>query len=64
MSRLRELYAEKAAPAWSWLIATLNDPNLIAVVLLCLIGLVVTAGSLRWHEWYVACVVLVSCNAQ
>jgi len=54
MSRLRELYAEKAAPAWSWLVETLNDPNLIAVVLFCLICLVVIAGRLRWNEWYVA----------
>ena len=52
MSRLRELYAEKAAPAWSWLVETLNDPNLIAVVLFCLICLVVIAGRLRWSEWY------------
>jgi hypothetical protein len=43
MARLRELYAAKAAPAWSWLVATLNDTNLIAVVLFCLIGLLVTA---------------------
>jgi hypothetical protein len=54
MSRLRERYAEKAAPAWSWLVATLNDPNLIPVVLFCLISLLVTAGRLRWNEWYVA----------
>lgn len=54
MSRLRELYAQKAAPAWSYLVATLNDPILIAVVLFCLLGLVVTAGRLRWNEWYVA----------
>jgi len=54
MSRLRDLYAEKAAPAWSWLVGTLNDPNLIAVVLFCLIALVITAGRLRWNEWYVA----------
>jgi hypothetical protein len=54
MVRLRELYAEKAAPAWSCLVATLNDPNLIAAVLFCLIGLVVTAGRQRWNEWYVA----------
>jgi hypothetical protein len=43
MARLRELYADKAAPAWSWVVATLNDPNLIAVVLFSLIGLLVTA---------------------
>jgi hypothetical protein len=54
MSRLRNLYAEKAAPAWSCLVATLNDAILIAVVLFCLIGLVVTAGRQRWNEWYVA----------
>ena len=49
MSRLRELYAEKAAPAWSWLVATLNDPYLIAVVLFCLfclISLLLDAGRL------------------
>jgi hypothetical protein len=54
MFGLRELYAQKAAPAWSWLAATLNDPNLIAGVLCCLIGLLVTAGRLRWNERYVA----------
>ena len=54
MSRLRELYAEKAASAWSCLVATLNDPNLIAAVLFCLIGLVLTAAGHRWNEWYVA----------
>ena len=54
MSRLREPYAEKAATAWSWLVATLNDPVLIAVVLFCLIILVVSASRLRWNEWYVA----------
>jgi hypothetical protein len=35
MFRLRERYAQKAAPAWSWLVATLNDPNLIAVSINC-----------------------------
>jgi uncharacterized membrane protein len=54
MFRLRALYAQKAAPAWSWLVATLNDPNLIAVVLFCLISFLVTGGRLRWNEWYVA----------
>ena len=54
MSRLRQLYAEKGAPAWSWLVATLNDPDLIAVVLFCLIILVVSTGRLRWNEWYFA----------
>jgi hypothetical protein len=51
---LRELYAQKAAPAWSSLVGTLNDPNLIAAVLFCLIALLVTAGRVRWNEWYVA----------
>ena len=53
MSRLRQLY-EKGAPAWSGLVATLNDADLIAVVLFCLIILVVSAGRLRWNEWYFA----------
>ena len=43
-----------SASAWSWLVETLNDPYLIAVVLFCLIGLLVVAGRLRWNEWYVA----------
>lgn len=54
MSRLRELYAQKAVPAWSCLVETLNDPYLIAVVLFCLIGLLISAGRLRWNEWYAA----------
>jgi hypothetical protein len=46
MSKLRELYAEKAAPAqkaapaWSWSGATLNAPYLIAIVLFCLFCLI------------------------
>jgi hypothetical protein len=47
---LRKLYAEKPAPAWSWLVAPLNDPYLIAVVLFCLfclISLLLTAARLR-----------------
>ena len=51
---LRDLPAQKTTPARSGLVATLNDPYLIAVVLFCLIGLVVTASRLRWNEWYVA----------
>jgi len=54
MSRLRELYSQKAAPARSGLVATLNDPYPIAVVLFCLfclISLLLTA--LRWNERYV-----------
>ena len=53
MSR-RQPDAEKGPPAWSWLVATLNDPDLIAVVLFCLFILVVSAGRLRWNEWYFA----------
>ena len=53
MSRLRQLY-EKGAPAWSGLVATLNDPDLIAVVFFCLIIFVVSAGWSRWNEWYLA----------
>ena len=50
MSKLHQLYAQKAAPTWSELAATLNDPYLIylfAVVLFCLfclISLLLTAG--------------------
>jgi hypothetical protein len=51
---LRELYVQKAAPVWSCLVETLNDPILIAVLLLCLISLLITAGRVRWNEWYVA----------
>ena len=40
MSRLRELYSQKAAPARSGLVATLNDPYPIAVVLFCLFCLI------------------------
>ena len=60
MSRLRELYAQKAAPAWSGLVARLNDPYLFAVVslglfcLFCLISLLLTAGRLGGNESYVA----------
>ena len=54
MATLHELYPQKAAPARSRLVATLNDPYLVAAVLLCLITLLVPAGRLRWNEWYVA----------
>ena len=50
MSRwFRELNAQKTAPARSGLVATLNDPYLIAVVLFCffcLISLLLDAGRL------------------
>ena len=54
MATLHELYPQKAAPARSGLVATLNAPYLIAVVLFCLfclISLLLTA--LRWNERYV-----------
>jgi hypothetical protein len=53
MSRLHQLYAQKAAPTRSELVAKLNDPYLIAVVavvlfcLFCLISLLFDVGSLR-----------------
>ena len=53
MSEVHQLYAQKAAPAWSGLVAWLNDPYLFylfAVVLFCLfclISLLLTAGRLR-----------------
>jgi hypothetical protein len=57
MPRLHPLYPQKAAPTWSGLVARLNDPYLIAVVLFCLfclISLLLTAGRLSWNEWYAA----------
>jgi hypothetical protein len=42
MSSLPELRAQKAS-LLSWLVATVNDFNVIAIVLFCLIGLLVTA---------------------
>jgi hypothetical protein len=51
MSKVHQLYTpQKAAPTWSGLFATLNDPYLIAVslfCLFCLISLLLTAGRLR-----------------
>jgi len=50
MSKVHQLYAQKAAPTWSALVARLNDPYLIAVALLCLfclISLLLTASRLR-----------------
>jgi hypothetical protein len=38
MSDLPKLRAEKAAP-WSWLVASIRDPSLIAITVFCLIGL-------------------------
>jgi hypothetical protein len=42
MSSLPELRGQKAS-LLSWLVATVNDSNVIAIVLFCLIGLLVTA---------------------
>jgi len=49
MTKLHQLYAQKAAPKWSKLVPKLNDPYLIAVALFCffcLISLLLTAGRL------------------
>jgi hypothetical protein len=57
MSRLHQLYVQKAAPTQSGLVAKLNDPYLIAVALFCLfclISLLLTASSLGGNESYVA----------
>ena len=49
MSKVHQLYAQKAAPTWSELVATLNDPYLIYLIaivlfcLFCLISLLLTA---------------------
>jgi hypothetical protein len=37
-----ELRAKKAASEWSWSATALSDPNLIAIVQFCAIGLMVT----------------------
>jgi hypothetical protein len=50
MSKLHQLYPQKAAPTGSGLVARLNDPYLIAVVLFCcfcLISLLLDVGRLR-----------------
>jgi len=39
MSMLHQLYAQKAAPTWSGLVATLNNPYLIAIAFFGLFGL-------------------------
>jgi len=41
-SSLRELRTKRATPPRSWLAAAVRDPGLIAVVLFCAIGLLVT----------------------
>jgi hypothetical protein len=50
MTKLHQLYAQKAAPKWSKLVPKLNDPYLIAVVLFslfCMISLSLEAGRLH-----------------
>ena len=57
MSSLHQVYAQKAAPTRSGLVAKLNDPYLIAVVLFCLfclISLLLTASRLGGNESHVA----------
>ena len=53
MSKIYQVYSQKAGPTWSGLLARFNDPYLFAVVslglfcLFCLISLLLTAGRLR-----------------
>lgn len=42
MSNLPDLRRQKAS-LLSWLVATVNDSNVVAIALFCLIGLLVTA---------------------
>jgi hypothetical protein len=39
---LRELRAKKTTSPWPWLVAADKDPNLIAIVSFCAIGLLIT----------------------
>jgi hypothetical protein len=60
MSEVHQLYAQKAAPAWSGLVARLNDPYLAYLIavglfcLFCLISLLLTASRQGGNESYVA----------
>jgi hypothetical protein len=60
MSSLHQVYAQKAAPTRSGLVARLNDPYLAYLIavglfcLFCLISLLLTAGRLGGNESYVA----------
>jgi hypothetical protein len=40
MSKVHQLYGQKAAPTWAGLVARLSDPYLIAVALFCLFCLI------------------------
>ena len=60
MSSLHQLYAQKAVPTPSELVAKLNDPYLAYLIavglfcLFCLISLLLTASRLGGNESYVA----------
>jgi hypothetical protein len=49
---LRELRAKKTTPPWSWLAAAVKDPSLIAIVIFCTIGLLITLNlMLRFPDF-------------
>jgi len=60
MSSLHQVYAQRAAPTQSGLVAKLNDPYLAYLIavglfcLFCLISLLLTASRLGRNEPYVA----------
>jgi hypothetical protein len=45
-----KLHAKKAAPESSWLATAISDPNLIAIVQFCAIGLLVTLIALLFPD--------------
>ena len=48
----RELRAKKATSSWSWLAAAVKDPSLIAIVIFCAIGLLITLNlMLRFPDF-------------
>ena len=44
MSSLRELRSKKATPVWSRVVGATRDPNLMAIVFFCAIGLLITVN--------------------